>query len=78
MKITKLSRTKIKIEHSSLSEPLEIDYQQIFLSGSPKKTEDGKYEIQMILMDQRNFFFIYDSLGEAQSAFELLSDQVLQ
>jgi hypothetical protein len=78
MTIIKLENGKMKIEHPSLKEPLEIHYKDIFMQTSPEAISDEKWKTELHLMDGREFIFECSSYEEARNAFKLLEIQVLE
>ncbi len=78
MTITKLENGRIKIEHPSLKEPLEIHYEDIFMQTSPEAMSNEKWKTELHLMDGRKFIFDFSSYEEAYSAFELIDIQICE
>ena len=78
MTITKLEYDRMKIEHPSLKEPLEIRYKDIFMQTSPEPINERKWKTELHLMDGRKFVFECSSYKEACDTFTLLEIQVLE
>lgn len=75
MKLTKLL-TKVKIEHTSLSEPVEFDESEISFLVSAKPTDEKPYINILYLTDGRKVVIQFNSYDEARQAYKMLRQEL--